>query len=332
MTIEYDNEAEPLLVNNLTEEEISFKPEQLTLEEWRSHLQNASERGRKNLERAVQLAIRYKNRRKYSASGVNREKLDRSYLHHDSYEVRKAKAEQLNGCQFKAAKVYKPYKWQNWGDPLASTIKESIPYDLGFCDGKTTTLQVNLSFWAMVTIFQVVLFITAIFNLFEQQWLMSVVYGLFSILGCNYLRKKLHSLDFFQFNRHTGLVKTPHSLLRRSFYIPYEDLVCYSGTTIQGARSGGSVGTAKIRVTQVPKRFYFFTPSFILAKGGISDEHWVLIHEFMDTTKPLKMGVNEHIESCYIENRNIAGDGPFPEVMKPYLDADDKQVNRQEVW
>ncbi|MCJ8321141.1 MAG: hypothetical protein MJK12_15990 [Colwellia sp.] len=319
-------------MNELSEEETSFKPEQLTIEEWDSHLQNSSERGRKNLKRAAQLAIRSKNRRKYSASGVNREELDRSYLHHDNYEVRKAKAEQLNGCQFKPAKSYKPYIWQNWRGPLPSKIKEFIPIGLGFCDGKTTTLQVNLSFWAMVTILQVVLFITAIVYLSDFQWFTGIVCGLLSIWGCNYLRKKLHPLDYFQFNRHTGLVKTPHSLLRCSFYIPYEDLACYSGTTIQGARSGGSVGTEKIRVTQIPKRYYLFTPSFILAKGGISDEHWVLIHEFMDTTKPLKSCVNEHIESYYIKDSNVAGDGPFPEEMKPYLDPDDKQVNRWHVW
>jgi hypothetical protein len=326
------DESQSELTAQLSAEELAAKPEQLTLAEWRFHIEKNNTGHQLILETLAKLAIRFKNTDKYYDSGVYREEVDRSYLHHDSYEVRKAKAEQLNGCKFKPARAYKPYKWQNWNGPVSTYSSDRNYLGLGHCDGKMTRLAANVSFWAMITLLQIVLFITAMVYLFGAQWLVGMSCGVLSILGCHKLRKKLRPLDFFLFNRHTGLVRTPHCLFRRSFYIPYEDLACYDGETIQGARSGGRMGTTKIRVTQIPKRFYLFTPSFILMLGGIPKGHWANIHHFMDTSISLESSINESIERCYIADENIARDGPFPEEMKAYLDPDDKQVNRWHVW
>ncbi|MCJ8321139.1 MAG: hypothetical protein MJK12_15980 [Colwellia sp.] len=329
MTTELQNETEPLLVDDLTEKELEYKPKQLTIEEWSSYLQNASERRRNNLESAAELAIIINNRNKYRASGIYREKLDRSYLQNDSYEVRKAKAEQLNGCQFKPARAYKS---KRWGDAIPHYIEGHRADSCGPCDGQVARIRQNLSIFGMTWMAQLISVFGVLIYLFSAEWLLTAVFLLLLLVVLPQFRKKFQHLDFFQFNRHTGLVKTPHCLFRRSFYIPHEDLTYYCGETIRGARLGGSMGAGQVRVTQVPKRFYLFTPSFNLFIGGISKEHWLDLIAFMDTTKPVARDIHESIEEYFTKDSNAIGNGPFPEVMKPYLDADDKQINRQEVW
>ncbi|MCP4322651.1 MAG: hypothetical protein GY787_12555 [Alteromonadales bacterium] len=340
-----------LAENELSEEELSFKPDQLTLEEWQAYLLDGekkdwrevydgecefeSEYSRKEmrivwLSSAANFALRFKNRDKYRTSEDYYEDIDNSYLHHDNYETRKAKAEQLNGCQFKTAKPYKQFKWLTWG--AAVEPDKSAYSSLVNCDGKTATLAANLSFWALTTLLQIVLFITALSYLFTANWLLGLSLTVVSIWGCNYLRKKLRPLDFFLFNRHTGLVRTPQCLFRRPFYLPFEDLQCYIGSTSRGARIGGKMGTAKIRATQIPKRFYLFTPSFILQLGGISGDDWNAIINFMDTSEAVNDSMYEYIEYYYRIDTNVAGDGSFPEELKAYIDPDDNQVNKWEVW
>ncbi|WP_448565322.1 hypothetical protein [Thalassotalea ganghwensis] len=83
---------------------------------------------------------------------------------------------------------------------------------------------------------------------------------------------------------------------------------------------------------KTPKRFYLKTPEFILRMGGLSQPCWAGYYEFMDITKPVNDHLHESIEYYYSIDRNALETGPFPEEMKPYLDAEDGQVNREEVW
>ncbi len=282
-----------------------------------------------NPERAAELDKRSKNRRKYSSSGIYHEELPKNYLHNEDYETRLAKAEALNGCKFRPAREYKS---KRWGYPVKREQINSSDGHANNCDGQSTTLrrQVGVGFFCGIT--GVVAPIWSTYQMMLGEYLFA-----FFLLFCwptmmYFVYKWLGHWDLFEFNRHTGLVRVPRSIFRRPFYIPYEDLDCFNGTTNRGGRGGGNMGASMIRCRKIPKRFYLFAPSYNLFYGGIDQEHWSSVLAFMDITQPVDRGLKEAIELYYQQDRNAVGDGPFPEVMKIYLDPEDKQVNRFEVW
>jgi hypothetical protein len=87
-----------------------------------------------NPERANELDERSKNRRKYSSSGVYYEKLPKNYLHNESYEIRLAKAEALNGCKFRPAREYKS---KRWGYPVNREQRNNGDGHANNCDGQS---------------------------------------------------------------------------------------------------------------------------------------------------------------------------------------------------
>ncbi len=52
----------------------------------------------------------------------------------------------------------------------------------------------------------------------------------------------------------------------------------------------------------------------------------------MDTSEAVNDSMYEYIEYYYRIDTNVAGDGSFPEELKAYIDPDDNQVNKWEVW
>ncbi|KZN75559.1 hypothetical protein N481_26485, partial [Pseudoalteromonas luteoviolacea S4047-1] len=137
-------------------------------------------------------------------------------------------------------------------------------------------------------------------------------------------------IDKIEFNRHTGLVRMPFSFLRRRFYVPIEDIELCEGPVVQAARGGGEMATGSLVLTKYPKR-YWFRPT-ITVFGGMEQEHWASIVRFMDISQPIHEDIHRTIEDHFRDNKNAMGTGPFPESMKKYLDAEDKQVNRRDVW
>ncbi len=51
-----------------------------------------------------------------------------------------------------------------------------------------------------------------------------------------------------------------------------------------------------------------------------------------DSVQDVDKMLNLSIEHYFTIDKNVLETGPFPEVMKVYLDPEDKQVNRLEVW
>ncbi|KZN77041.1 hypothetical protein N481_26340, partial [Pseudoalteromonas luteoviolacea S4047-1] len=137
-------------------------------------------------------------------------------------------------------------------------------------------------------------------------------------------------IDKIEFNRHTGLVRMPFSFLRRRFYVPIEDIELCEGPVVQAARGGGEMATGSLVLTKYPKR-YWFRPT-ITVFGGMEQEHWASIVRFMDISQPIHRHIHRTIEDHFRDNKNAMGTGSFPESMKKYLDAEDKQINRFEVW
>ncbi|MCF6443037.1 hypothetical protein L1077_26790 [Pseudoalteromonas luteoviolacea] len=144
------------------------------------------------------------------------------------------------------------------------------------------------------------------------------------------LWEKLDWLDKIEFNRHTGLVRTSHTLLRRPFYAPIEDVEMCEGPIIQAARGGGEMGTGGLVLTKYPAKFWW-RPT-IATFGGMETDHWTAILKFMDINEPIHRDVHLSIEEHYKKDKNAMGTGPFPEVMKKYIDPEDKQVSRWKVW
>ena len=168
------------------------------------------------------------------------------------------------------------------------------------------------------------------FPIFEPLW-MGLVCLIF-VVELGFLHRAVKPYDQFVFNRHTGLVKAPHNWWRRSFYIPYEDIECYDGGIVRSTRGGGARGTSKFRCLKTPKRYYLKTPEFISRFGGIHQNTWAAYLEFMDISIPINKRLHKSIEHYYTCDKNTLETGPFPEVMKQCLDAEDKQINRREVW
>ncbi|MDK1288267.1 hypothetical protein [Pseudoalteromonas umbrosa] len=250
-----------------------------------------------------ELERKSRNREKYDKQGVFFDELSKDHLHNQTYEQRLAKAAQLNGCEFKEAKPFKK--------PFSSREHHGTDNHIGWCDGQVVGIR-RAPFWGG---FCFLWFILCVYMLFFSVvnvvffWNFSYAYLIpVSILGPMAVHKVWEWgawIDKIEFNRHTGLVRMPFSFLRRRFYVPIEDIELCEGPVVQAARGGGEMATGSLVLTKYPKR-YWFRPT-ITVFGGMEQEH-------------------------FQKDKNAMGTGPFPESMKKYLDAEDKQINRFEVW
>ena len=283
---------------------------------------------KENPEIAAEIKLHTDNEFKYRDSGVFYQELAKDYLHQQSYEQRLAKAEALNGCKFKPSP---PYKSKAWGEPMDRTLHNINDGFANLCDGQTATMGRLNGFMTMFFIFIFFAVLFAFFSLFNGNlWLTPVL--LLLAAGMFRLMFKVAHYDQFVFNRHTGLIKTPHNWWRRSFYTPYEDLECYDGGVVKSARGGGARSTAKFRCMKTPKRYYLKTPEFIARFGGVRQGTWAAYLAFMDTSIPINPDLHKSIEHYYRIDKNALETEVFPEVMKQYIDPEDVQINREHVW
>ncbi|KZN59216.1 hypothetical protein N473_03405 [Pseudoalteromonas luteoviolacea CPMOR-1] len=279
-------------------------------------------------ERFEEIELWAENRLKYRRSNVFYEELSKDHLHHQTYEQRLAKAAQLNGCEFKEAKPFKK--------PFSSREHHGTDNHIGWCDGQVVGIR-RAPFWGG---FCFLWFILCVYMLFFSVvnvvffWNFSYAYLIpVSILGPVAVHKIWEWgawIDKIEFNRHTGLVRMPFSFLRRRFYVPIEDIELCEGPVVQAARGGGEMATGSLVLTKYPKR-YWFRPT-ITVFGGMEQEHWASIVRFMDISQPIHEDIYKTIEEHFEKDKNAMGTGPFPESMKKYLDAEDRQVNREDVW
>ncbi|MCH2089657.1 MAG: hypothetical protein MK175_20955, partial [Pseudoalteromonas sp.] len=132
------------------------------------------------------------------------------------------------------------------------------------------------------------------------------------------------------------LVKTPHTLFRKPFYLPYEDIVCYGANqrNVGSARGGSRVFVSLMVPLKYPKHYRFTKPTFYV--GGSNREWDSLAYAtamtFMDTSIPLGTHLYQSIEHYFKIDKDITEKHGFPEELKPYLDPVDCQVNREAVW
>jgi len=296
---------------------------------WEQRKKNATP---EELEVYLEKDRRRENYKKYRDTGVYYHQFDSNHLHHQSYEQRLAKAAKLNGCKFKKAK---PTKRQ-----FASREHTDIHYHCGECDGQVAILRRGMGVWFLCLILATAVFLTA-FGLVTTApfdvgfgWLGffgGLIGGPLGIYLVVQLWRKLDFLDKFEFNRHTGLVRMPHKLFCRPFYIPIEDIELSIGPVVQSARGGGERGSGALFLTKYPAK-YWFRPSYSLFFGGIEEGHWTSLIHFMDITQPVNEDVHIQMEKHYKKDRNAMGTGPYPEIMKRYFDKEDQQVNCWEVW
>ncbi|WP_039610636.1 hypothetical protein, partial [Pseudoalteromonas luteoviolacea] len=275
------------------------------------------------------MRLRNRNITKYSKLGFYYLDLSKEYLHHSNYEDRLAMAAKLNGCEFKVAKPFKrPFSDREHTDEF---------HHIGDCDGQVVALRRAPAIWLVCFFLSLFGFLGGfgffVFGLITgPAWWILAGIALF-IIGpwLTYkLWEQLDWLDRIEFNRHTGLVRTSHTLLRRPFYIPIEDVEMCEGPIIQAARGGGEMGTGGLVLTKYPAKFWW-RPT-IATFGGMEKDHWTAILKFMDINEPIHEDVHESIEKHYKKDKNAMGTGPFPEVMKKYIDPEDKQVSRWKVW
>ncbi|MBQ4880609.1 hypothetical protein J8M21_25755 [Pseudoalteromonas luteoviolacea] len=287
-----------------------------SLEQWR-------------LEKSKEIKLYAKNISKYTDQGIYYFDVSKEHLHHKSYEERLALAARLNGCEFKVAKPFKR--------KFASREHTERYYHIGKCDGQVLALRRAPGVWLFCIFLSIFCFVGGFGFFFEgvfhgPNWLMPAALALFCIgPWLTYkLWEKLDWLDKIEFNRHTGLVRTSHTLLRRPFYVPIEDVEMCEGPIIQAARGGGEMGTGGLVLTKYPAKFWW-RPT-IATFGGMEKDHWTAILKFMDSDELIHRHVHTEIEEHYKRDKNAMGTGPFPESMKKYFDPEDKQINRWKVW
>ncbi|WP_052262397.1 hypothetical protein [Pseudoalteromonas luteoviolacea] len=269
------------------------------------------------------------NEDKYIKQGKYFESLNKDHLHHQSYEERLAKATELNGCDFKKS-TFK-------NEAFVSREHTDIDHYIGWCDGQVVGIRRAPGIWLVCLLIGCILFICGgaalLFGITSGPiWL--IFFTPLAIAGPWFadqvLWKNLDWLDKIEFNRHTGLVRTSHTLLRRPFYIPIEDIELCQGPVVKNARGSGEIPTGSLVLTKYPAKFWW-RPSLVIL-GGMEKDHWTAIIKFMDISQPIHMNIQESIEEHFKKDKNAMGTGPFPESMKKYLDAEDKQINRFEVW
>ncbi|WP_235523714.1 dolichyl-diphosphooligosaccharide--protein glycosyltransferase subunit 2 [Pseudoalteromonas lipolytica] len=304
-----------------------------------------------NPEEMAEIERRNENKSKYfDDRETYKAQLPRDYLHKDSYETRLKKAEALNGCSFKT-RTFKSKRFTDQyeaelespdsGSTLEGHWVESDGKQLAISwFGGWSNLFTALSFLLMVAavMFFFVDLVVIGFVWGDYRWVPFAIYAPMFIVGFYMLKHRaiLAHRDNFYFNRHTGLVKTPHTLFRKPFYLPYEDIVCYGANqrNVGSARGGSRVFVSLMVPLKYPKHYRFTKPTFYV--GG-SNRDWdslayATAMTFMDTSIPLGTHLYQSIEHYFKIDKDITEKHGFPEELKPYLDPVDCQVNREAVW
>ena len=306
---------------------------------------------RDNPEKAAENRRRAENSCRYRKnSQTYNEQLPRDYLHKDSYETRLKKAEALNGCSFKT----RTFKSKRFTDQYAAELESpnrgsTLEGHWVENDGKQLAISWFGGWSNLFTALSFLLMVAAVMFFFvdlvvigfvwgDYRWVPFAIYAPMFIVGFYMLKHRaiLAHRDNFYFNRHTGLVKTPHTLFRKPFYLPYEDIVCYGANqrNVGSARGGSRVFVSLMVPLKYPKHYRFTKPTFYV--GGSNREWDSLAYAtamtFMDTSIPLGTHLYQSIEHYFKIDKDITEKHGFPEELKPYLDPVDCQVNREAVW
>ena len=314
---------------------------EVLLEEFR---RDNPEKAAENRRRAENSCRYRKDRQTYN------EQLPRDYLHQDSYETRLKKAEALNGCSFKT----RTFKSKRFTDQYAAELESpnrgsTLEGHWVENDGKQLAISWFGGWSNLFTALSFLLMVAAVMFFFvdlvvigfvwgDYRWVPFAIYAPMFIVGFYMLKHRaiLAHRDNFYFNRHTGLVKTPHTLFRKPFYLPYEDIVCYGANqrNVGSARGGSRVFVSLMVPLKYPKHYRFTKPTFYV--GG-SNRDWdslayATAMTFMDTSIPLGTHLYQSIEHYFKIDKDITEKHGFPEELKPYLDPVDCQVNREAVW
>ena len=304
-----------------------------------------------NPEEMAEIERRNENKSKYfNDRETYKAQLPRDYLHKDSYETRLKKAEALNGCSFKT----RTFKSKRFTDQYAAELESpnrgsTLEGHWVENDGKQLAISWFGGWSNLFTALSFLLMVAAVMFFFvdlvvigfvwgDYRWVPFAIYAPMFIVGFYMLKHRaiLAHRDNFYFNRHTGLVKTPHTLFRKPFYLPYEDIVCYGANqrNVGSARGGSRVFVSLMVPLKYPKHYRFTKPTFYV--GGSNREWDSLAYAtamtFMDTSIPLGTHLYQSIEHYFKIDKDITEKHGFPEELKPYLDPVDCQVNREAVW
>jgi len=304
-----------------------------------------------NPEEMAEIERRNENKSKYfNDRETYKAQLPRDYLHKDSYETRLKKAEALNGCSFKT----RTFKSKRFTDQYAAELESpdsgsTLEGHWVESDGKQLAISWFGGWSNLFTALSFLLMVAAVMFFFvdlvvigfvwgDYRWVPFAIYAPMFIVGFYMLKHRaiLAHRDNFYFNRHTGLVKTPHTLFRKPFYLPYEDIVCYGANqrNVGSARGGSRVFVSLMVPLKYPKHYRFTKPTFYV--GGSNREWDSLAYAtamtFMDTSIPLGTHLYQSIEHYFKIDKDITEKHGFPEELKPYLDPVDCQVNREAVW
>ena len=304
-----------------------------------------------NPEEMAEIERRNENKSKYfDDRETYKAQLPRDYLHKDSYETRLKKAEALNGCSFKT----RTFKSKRFTDQYAAELESpnrgsTLEGHWVENDGKQLAISWFGGWSNLFTALSFLLMVAAVMFLFadlvvigfvwgDYRWVPFAIYAPMFIVGFYMLKHRaiLAHRDNFYFNRHTGLVKTPHTLFRKPFYLPYEDIVCYGANqrNVGSARGGSRVFVSLMVPLKYPKHYRFTKPTFYV--GGSNREWDSLAYAtamtFMDTSIPLGTHLYQSIEHYFKIDKDVTEKHGFPEELKPYLDPVDCQVNREAVW
>ncbi|CAM4236177.1 hypothetical protein [Pseudoalteromonas maricaloris] len=315
-------------IEEMTQEELEEIIKEGDKRRERYYQEEASEAEKKELEEMQ----RYSERRlKYIREGNFYDALSKDYLHNQSYKERLAKAEELNGCKFKEAKPCK--------DRFAPRDDFSGVSYPSQCDGRVVSVPRSPGLWSirlhglvLGPIIGICLLGVSMTDDSMPAWHSWL--GLFLLTAFPLIMYKIGNairiVDAIEFNRHTGLVRTPYTLFRKPFYIPIEDLEFVVGPEVKNMRGSASMQTGYLSCRKYPEHYWFGNRIGIAGGGDAHD--WSQMNRFMDITQPIDEYYHSAMEYTFKKNRNAHGNGPFPEVMKKYFDADDCQVNRMEVW
>ncbi|WP_339142760.1 hypothetical protein [Pseudoalteromonas galatheae] len=315
-------------IEEMTQEELEEIIKEGDKRRERYYQEEASEAEKKELEEMQ----RYSERRlKYIREGNFYDALSKDYLHNQSYKERLAKAEELNGCKFKEAKPCK--------DRFAPRDDFSGVSYPSQCDGRVVSVPRSPGLWSLrlhglvlgpiIGICLLGVSMTDDSMPAWHSWLGLFLLTLFPLIMYK-LGNAIRIVDAIEFNRHTGLVRTPYTLFRKPFYIPIEDLEYVVGPEVKNMRGSASMQTGYLSCRKYPEHYWFGNRIGIAGGGDAHD--WSQMNRFMDITQPIDEYYHSAMEYTFKKNRNAHGNGPFPEVMKKYFDADDCQINRMEVW
>ncbi|WP_244667085.1 dolichyl-diphosphooligosaccharide--protein glycosyltransferase subunit 2, partial [Pseudoalteromonas sp. bablab_jr004] len=277
-----------------------------------------------NPEEMAEIERRNENKSKYfNDRETYKAQLPRDYLHKDSYETRLKKAEALNGCSFKT----RTFKSKRFTDQYAAELESpdsgsTLEGHWVESDGKQLAISWFGGWSNLFTALSFLLMVAAVMFFFvdlvvigfvwgDYRWVPFAIYAPMFIVGFYMLKHRaiLAHRDNFYFNRHTGLVKTPHTLFRKPFYLPYEDIVCYGANqrNVGSARGGSRVFVSLMVPLKYPKHYRFTKPTFYV--GGSNREWDSLAYAtamtFMDTSIPLGTHLYQSIEHYFKIDKDI---------------------------